>query len=899
MANDLQTRVDSKMGIVEQVNACLRTGHYSRALDLLQGADGFSDHARFAELEKLAQDGIQRNSEAQRLITESQELFARQNPAEAIELLRQAYDLDKKNYVARSILGNALVEHAQSLVETDWLEAEKLINQALAVNPAHPTARTVVHAIVEKKKNSPVDDWVSQASKLQSSGDFFKALAWVAEGLAIHPDDAKLLHLQEEIQRDRAARARQTRRRDLEELRKIEREIGRETDSTAKQALGEHIQAVAVRYWTDGEIITIANGLLFRLGLVDQESTSLPGKNAPVIFHVPRAISANIDASSINGPKPPVADNSAVPASKPQSNSIATRAASAGVELDNPQLNVKPNTIERGSDSPDVAAPVVTPEKVPTAEPQIPFSIAPVATEAAEEGSATAVGTNDPQIDARKYRGYNPKTLVVACALLTIVVLAVFAFARRRTVPPKVETSSPALIASTPAVEKVATSAPSASATPTSNTEAPAPAVSASTDPDAEKVPVENKAPEPLPVLVSTETSSKLNTLIVVAGQDNAKVFLDGKLQAQLTRAGQLRIENLERKNYVVQVSKSGFQDPPPQEIRLQEGKEAKLTFSLQPPPSSLPRQALLSIQGGVPGTAIFIDQTLAGTVQPDGTLMMSNVSAGDHTVELRKERFKSRQFKEHFVAGETISLAAAEATLEAISGELKINFTPSDASVAIVKGDTLAMVRSGVPLNLASGTYTITTRNADRFTRSSTVDVVAGQSKTLDLALAPNGMSKWEDPDAWKPEGNSFIRKGGDYVLYGVVPTSGTFVFSAMPAKGRVVQWVVNYIDSKNYILFQIDDDSFRRMVIHNGEKRDEIIVPDKGEKKSFRTLRIHISSTEVVHQIQHGNSWTVLDRWSQPGTDISVGKFGFYIAGNDQVALSGFAHYADLNIR
>ena len=356
-----------------------------------------------------------------------------------------------------------------------------------------------------------------------------------------------------------------------------------------------------------------------------------------------------------------------------------------------------------------------------------------------------------------------------------------------------------------------------------------------------------------------------------------------------------MRLPNLELKDYVVQVSKSGFQDPPQQKIRIRKGEQARLIFNLQPQP----RLASLTIQGGAPGTTVLVDQTPVGTIQPDGTLSVSTVNPGDHTVELRKERFKPRQFKKHFVAGGAISLAAADAALEAAPGELKITFTPADAKVAIVKGELLTIVSSGVPLNLAAGTYTLTARTADRFTRSSTLEVIAGQSKTLDLSLAPNGMSKWDDPGAWKHEGDSFIRKGGDFVLYGVVPASGTFVFSAMPTKGHLLQWVLNYTDPKNYVLFQMDDNNFYRTVIRNGEKTDEIKVPDKGDKKSFRTLQIRVSPTEIVHQIKHGDSWTVLDRWTQPGANLSLGKFGFYIPGNDQVALSSFAHYADLNIR
>src|SRR6202011_4643726 len=168
-------------------------------------------------------------------------------------------------------------------------------------------------------------------------------------------------------------------------------------------------------------------------------------------------------------------------------------------------------------------------------------------------------------------------------------------------------------------------------------------------------------------------------------------------------RAGQLRLPNLELKDYVVQVSKSGFQDPPQQKIRIRKGEQARLIFSLQPQP----RLASLTIQGGAPETTVLIDQTLVGAIQPDGTLSVSTVNPGDHTVELRKERFKPRQFKKHFFAGGTISLAGADAALEALPGELKITFTPADASVVIVKGDLLKIVSSGVPLNLAAGTYT------------------------------------------------------------------------------------------------------------------------------------------------------------------------------------------------
>ena len=873
---DQQTRTQSKTRLVEQINICLHSGDYSRALDLLVGtASEFPNDADLSDLQRLAQDGVKRNAEANRLITESQELFAQQKSAEGIQLLREAYELDKNNSLARAILANALVEHAHSVVETDWLEAETLTNQALDLNPAHPTAKTIRNLIVDQKRTSSVEDWVERARKLQSSGDLFAALAWIAEGLAVHSDDPKLLRIHDEIQRDQGARRRQARRGDLEDLRRMELEIDEAADVGAKQALTGRIQAIAAKYWTDGEILSVANRLLHRLGFVPQESsTSAQSKGATVIFHVPRP-------------------------SAPEASRDATRQILSSQATPCP---VPPSPVP----SQNVSNAIVPPSTVPPSEVRsrkVPPSIAPVllvlptpaqaatTTRAAEPSEPPAKITSPPSAPEQP-AGSNSITPILISAAAIILVAATFFFTRRHYATPVAKTQPAAPTVSAPDVPAPAQTTPAhtnpAQAAQTQISPEPSlPALRTSSETAAGKGTLDDRPP--------AESGHKLGTLVVIAGQDDARVFLNGELQRQRTQAGQLRIPNLELKDYVVEVSKSGFQDPPQQKIRIRKGDEARLMFNLQPQP----RVASLTIQGGAPGTTVRVDQTLVGTIQLDGTLSISTVDPGDHTIELRDEGFKPRQFKKHFVVGGTISLAAAEATLEASPGELKITFTPPDAKVAIVKGQLLKMVSSGVPINLAPGIYTLTARTAERFTRSSTLEVIAGQSKTLDLSLAPSGMSKWDDPDGWKRERDSFIRKGGDFVLYGVVPTSGTFVFSAMLIKGQALQWVLNYSDPKNYVLFQMDDNNFYRTVIRNGEKTDEIKVLDKGDRKSFRTLQIRVSPTELVHQIKHGDSWSVLDRWMQPGANLSLGKFGFYIPGNDQVALSSFAHYADLNIR
>jgi len=883
---DQQNHTESKTQLVEQINIVLRSGDYYRALDLLRGAAAeFPGDAELSELEKLAHDGVKRYAEANCLITESQELFAQRKSAEAIQLLREAFELDKNNSLARAILANALVEHAHSVVETDWLEAETLTNQALNLNPAHPTAKTIRSLIVDQKKTSSVEDWVARARKLQSSGDPFAALAWVAEGLAVHPDDPKLLQIHDAIQRDQGARRRHARRGDVEDLRRLQGEIEGATDVAAKQALAVRIQTVAAKHWTDGEILSIANALLLRLGLVSQESSSASprGKGATVILHVPRPSAPEASRDANRQSAPSQATPSPVPPSpiSPQNVPIATA----------PPSHVPPSKIPP-SGAPPTIAPLHLVSTTPP-KPQIPSPQA--ATPPAAEPSEPPAKITSPPSRPKQPARSNSIMLILTSAAAIILVAATFFVTRRHYAPPVAKTQSDAPISS-PDASAPAQTTP-VQAAPTQTIPEPSlPALRTSSDTTAGKVTVAAPHGDEPPA----ESGYNVGALLVVAGQDDARVFLNGKPQRQLTQSGQLRLPNLELKDYVVQVSKSGFQDPPQQKIRIRNREQATIVFHLQPQNlQPQPRLASLTIQGGAPETSVLVDQALVGTVQPDGTLSVSTVNPGDHTVELRKKQFKPRQFKKNFVAGGTISLAAADAALEALPGELKITFSPPDATVAVVKGDLLKMVSSGVPLNLAAGTYTVTARTAERFTRTSTLEIIAGQSRTLDLSLAPSGMSKWDDPGAWKHEGDSFTRKGGDLVFYGVVPASGTFVFSAMPTKGHLLQWVLNYSDPKNYILFQMDDNNFYRTVIRNGEKTDEIIVPDKGDKKSFRVLQIRVSPTELVHQIKHGDRLRVLDRWTQPGANLSLGKFGFYIPGNDQVALSSFAHYVDLNIR
>lgn len=907
-----QTRTESKTRLVEQINIYLHSSDCARALDLLRGtAAEFPDDPELSDLEKLAQLGVERKAEADRLITESQELFAQQKSGQAIEALREAYQMDKNNSLARTILANALVEHAHAMVETDWREAESLAREALELNPAHPTAKNIRSLVFEQKKTNFVEECILQARKLQTSpdlsaADLSAALSRIAEGLAVYPSDPRLLQVQDSIHRDQATQRRQARRRDLEDLRAMESELYALADAASKKAFVDRIQEMTAKYPTDGEILFLANSFLRLAGLLEvpqkSSTAAAESEDTSLSSNIPPRKAPDIAAGSMPNsiPGSNIFPKKASPDERSSSeilpSEIVTSKPSGGKSLTSKTSQREPS---RSPSRSNKASEI----EISSTQPPSEFSTPQPVTVSAEP-SAPADRVKSRSSEPKKSARSTSTTLIFTLLAAAIIAVAAVVLVARKNHASQVasspaaapivpESSATAPDISAPAVPSPATAAPSASGIPISvpGDSAPPAAIPAPSPRSAFMESGRNIASAP-----DIKSARDSGTLLIVAGQDDAKIFLNGEVQRQLTRSGQLRLSNLELRDYTLQVSKQGFRDPPAQTIRLHKGEQARVVFDLQP----LPRLAALTIQGGVPGTTVLVDQTTVGIIQPDGTLSASSVDPGDHIIELRRERFKTRQLKKHFIAGTAVSLGASDAALDASPAELKITFAPTDARVAIAKsGEPPKTVSSGVPLNLAAGTYTLTARTADAFTRSSTLEVISGQSRSLDLSLAPNGMSKWEDSGAWKQEKDSFIRKGGDFVLYGVVPASGTFVFSAMPAKSRLLQWVANFVDSKNYVLFQMDENNFYRTLIRNGEKTNQIIVPDKADKRSLRTLHVRVSPTEITHQIRHGDSWTLLDRWTQPGTNLALGKFGFYLPANEEVLLSGFAHYPDLNIR
>ena len=358
----------------------------------------------------------------------------------------------------------------------------------------------------------------------------------------------------------------------------------------------------------------------------------------------------------------------------------------------------------------------------------------------------------------------------------------------------------------------------------------------------------ENFGPAPM---LTAFLKSDLNagTLIVSTGEDDVRVFLNNREYPRRTQRGQIRIQTIGPVN--VRVAKDGFNAPPAQTAEVKKGAETRLEFKL----TAVPRFATLQVTGGTPGAQVLIDQQNAGTIGPDGSLTDTNVAPGDHMIEIRRDGYASHRLPRSFKAGDAVSISGADAALTA---------NPPPPPQVTKK-----------------------------------VEPPAPPKKEVASAPPPpqaGTMADWEDPSAWKEDGGVWLHKGAGFVPY-KLPPKGVFAFTVQLVKGGGflrsghIRWAVNYMDPKNYALYEMDSKNFWARVVTNGKalERTHTQLKDLEKQKSF-TIQIDITPEHVVHKMFVGGDWINLDSWAETGRNFSEGKFGFLLQGNEEISLSDF---------
>ncbi len=269
-----QERVDRKRRWVQQVENNLDRNEFAAALETLKNAlEDFPEDAELVELGKLAERGLERWEESQRLFESGQAAYQAQRLEEATNLLRRAMELDDRNTAVRSTLLETLVRRAQNAHELEPTAAETLLREALEIEPNHALAKGLLSLIEDQRRLESVERCLTHARQLQNENNVRGAANEVDEALRRYPDEPRLTQL-----RGTLGKALQDERRhDLDEARRMGRDADSANDPRTAGEYARRLETIFTRYQDDDEFQDALAGARKRL----QSSSEATGPGTP------------------------------------------------------------------------------------------------------------------------------------------------------------------------------------------------------------------------------------------------------------------------------------------------------------------------------------------------------------------------------------------------------------------------------------------------------------------------------------------------------------------------------------------------------------------------------------------------------------------------------------------
>ena len=204
---DQQSRRQAKADWVAQTDRYLEAGDYGRALKSVESALAeFPGEPELLELHQLVLKSQSRATEAQTLLAAARELSEKAAGEESLVQLRNAFELDPRNSVIRTVLVNSLLERAHGLVaKAEWEGAEATLGELLSIEPHHPAAESLAAQLGDHDQEEFTIWCLAQARRWQAEGEIQSARALVAQGLEVYPKEPRLLQIRSTLERAQGA----------------------------------------------------------------------------------------------------------------------------------------------------------------------------------------------------------------------------------------------------------------------------------------------------------------------------------------------------------------------------------------------------------------------------------------------------------------------------------------------------------------------------------------------------------------------------------------------------------------------------------------------------------------------------------------------------------------------
>jgi hypothetical protein len=185
-------------------------------------------------------------------------------------------------------------------------------------------------------------------------------------------------------------------------------------------------------------------------------------------------------------------------------------------------------------------------------------------------------------------------------------------------------------------------------------------------------------------------------------------------------------------------------------------------------------------------------------------------------------------------------------------------------------------------------------------------VSASAGTSVTVEVRdLIVSGMERF-DGGGWTNQDMWFTRRGGNFVLYSRPFRDATISFTILLnrrgnpfSSGSRLNWVVGYLDGRNYVLLQLDREGFYRSVITGGAPQPPTQIKHRIPTNApYVTLRVRVAGTQLIHEFSmQENVWQTIDAWNAVGADsgrpVLDGSFGYFLPGSEALTISNFRYY------
>jgi serine/threonine-protein kinase len=124
------------------------------------------------------------------------------------------------------------------------------------------------------------------------------------------------------------------------------------------------------------------------------------------------------------------------------------------------------------------------------------------------------------------------------------------------------------------------------------------------------------------------------------------------------------------------------------------------------------------------------------------------------------------------------------------------------------------------------------------------------------------------------------------------VQPSRGKYIFAGSFGHGFLfdkpkIEWVVNYRDPNNYLLFSLDRSGLELFTVNAGKK------VAKGSRITFAQLSkyqilLQITPGHIVTSLGDSHGWKQISDWSGLPDNVDAGKFGF----KGQTTITSFSY-------